>query len=273
MISALRPEGTSVPPLRASAVWPLTGAPDALRELVRKELKIKYKRSLLGFLWSLLTPVALMAVYLFVFGRVFDAPQSDFALFLLCGLVPWHFFNLALIGATNSVLAERHLIRRINFPRFLVPVSSVVANLAHFTVALVGLLIAVTAAGRAPWLHVHWLALAVVLETAFCLGLTLALSVWNVRLRDVGQLMSIFALVAFFATPVVYELSQVPDAYRPLALANPLTMIMESYRAALYEGPVPDMGPMMLSVGEIALVLAFGCWAFSRRSPNLPKEL
>ena len=238
-----------------------------------KELKLKYKRSLLGFLWSLLTPVALMVVYLFVFGRVFDAPQSDFALFLLCGLVPWHYLNLALIAATNSLVGERHLISRIGFPRFLVPVSSVMANLAHFLVALSGLLIAVVAAGRQPWLELHWLAVAIVLETTLCLGLTLALSVWNVRLRDVGQLMSIFAIVLFFATPVVYELSQVPDAYRPLALANPLTMIMESYRAALFEGALPEAAPMLLCVGEIAAVLALGCWSFSRRAANLAKEL
>ena len=103
----MQADGTSVPSLRAPGVWPLRSAPAALRELVLKELKLKYKRSLLGFLWSLLTPLALMVVYLFVFEPVFDAPQSDFALFLLCGLVPWHYFNLALIAATNSVVGER----------------------------------------------------------------------------------------------------------------------------------------------------------------------
>jgi ABC-2 type transport system permease protein len=264
---------SAVSQLRASTAWPPAGVPGALRELVAKDLKLKYKRSVLGFLWSLLTPLALMGVYLFVFGRVFDAPQTDFGLFLICGLVPWHFFTLAVTGATNSLLVEGQLIGRINFPRLLVPVSTVAANMAHFMVALACLVVAVSVAGRAPWVGAHWLVLAVVLETALCLGLGLALSVWNVRLRDIGQLISIFAVLLFFATPVVYELSQVPEGYRPLVLANPLTMIMEAYRAALFEGPRPDLGPMLLSIGETALVLALGWWAFSRRAPELAKDL
>lgn len=268
-----RAMGTGVHALRESSSWPLAGAPDALRELVRKDLKLKYKRSVLGFLWSLLTPVALMCIYLFVFGRVFDAPQRDYALFLLCGLVPWHFFSLGLLAATNSILVESALIRRINFPRALVPAASVLANLIHFLVALACLLVLVAAMGRSPWLELHWLGLAVVLETALCLGVGLALSVWNVRLRDIGQLMAIFVVVLFFATPVVYELSQVPDAYRPLSLANPLTMIMETYRSALFEGPGPETGPLLISIGETALLLTFGYWLFSRRSPELVKEL
>lgn len=163
--------------LRESTSWPLGAAPEALRELVRKELKLKYKRSLLGFLWSLVTPVVLMCVYLFVFGQVFEAPQRDYALFLLCGLVPWHFFSLGLMAATNSLLLERALIRRINFPRALVPAASVLANLVHFLVALACLLVLVVVTGRSPWLGLHWLALAVALETALCIGAGLALSV------------------------------------------------------------------------------------------------
>ncbi len=259
--------------LRPAAAWPAARAPGALRALVVKELKLKYKRSALGFLWSLLTPVALMCVYLFVFGRVFDAPQSDYGLFLLCGLVPWHFFSVATMAATTSLVAESGFIRRIHFPRILVPASTVAANLVHLVVALACLMVVLVVTGRAPWLDLHWLVLAVAMETALCLGVAFALSVWNVRLRDIGQLMAIFVVVLFFATPVVYELSQVPDGYRPLVLANPLTMIMETYRTALFERPGPPAGELLLAVGEIVLILGLGYLAFARRSRELVKDL
>jgi ABC-type polysaccharide/polyol phosphate export permease len=154
-----------------------------------------------------------------------------------------------------------------------VPASTVAANLVHLVVALACLMVVLVVTGRAPWLDLHWLVLAVAMETALCLGVAFALSVWNVRLRDIGQLMAIFVVVLFFATPVVYELSQVPDGYRPLVLANPLTMIMETYRTALFERPGPPAGELLLAVGEIVLILGLGYLAFARRSRELVKDL
>ena len=275
--AVLHADGTSermgARPLAPPGDWSLAAAWEALEVLVVRYLKLKYKRSVLGFLWSLLTPLALMGIYLFVFGRVFDAPQRDFGLFLLAGLVPWQFFNVAVLGGTFCLVGERELLRRLNFPPVLVPFSAVLAHLLHLFIALACLVVVVALAGRAEWSNLGWLVLAVTLQTALCLGLALALSIWNVRLRDVGYLMPPFLVVLFFATPVVYELSQVPDAYRALTLSNPLSMIMEAYRAALLGGPEPAAGHMLLSAGETALVAGLGYAIFTRSSRGLPKEL
>jgi ABC-type polysaccharide/polyol phosphate export permease len=251
----------------------LVGAGEILRALVIKELKVKYKRSILGFLWSLVTPVALVAVYLFVFGQIYRVGPDDFGLFLLSGLLPWHYFNMGLVAATNSLVDNAPLIRKVYFPRILIPVSSVVANLVTFLVGLGMLSIVAVLSGRSVWPHLHWLILAVGLETALCAGAAMALSIWNVYLRDIRQLISILLLVLFFMTPIVYELSFVPARFRPLLSLNPLSAIMAAYRSALFYGSDPDLGLVGIGAAVTLLILGFGWAVFRRQSPLLAKEV
>lgn len=262
-VSELRPPG------RRS----LRDAREILLVLVTKELKVKYKRSVLGFAWSLVTPLALAGVYLFVFVSVYHVPQEDFALFLLTGLFPWHFFSMSLAATTESVINNAPMVRKVSFPRLVMPMSTVSANLVHFLLALALLVPLVAATGRPVWLHLHWLALAVVLETALCLGLGMALAVWNVYFRDIRQAVNIMLPVLFFATPIVYNLSLVPEAIRPFILANPLAGVMEVYRAALFEASAPHAGHAALAALQAAVALALGWVVFRRLAPHLAREV
>lgn len=238
-----------------------------------KELKVKYKRSVLGFFWSLITPVALTGIYLFVFIYVYRVPKSDFSLFLLTGLLPWHYFNLGLISATNSIIDNAPLVRKVFFPRILLPVSTVFANLLNFLFGLALLFIWLMASGRPIWLTLHWLLLAIVMETALCIGISLALSVWNVFLRDIRQIINLFIMVLFFATPIVYEFSEVPSRFRWVILANPLAAVMELYRAALFTVEAPDPFVTLVGLAEIALVAVFGYAVFRRTAPGIAREV
>lgn len=263
-----RVEGLQPPDRRA-----LVSAPEILRALVTKDLKVKYKRSILGFAWSLMTPVALTGVYLFVFIHVYRVPEKDFVLFLLAGLLPWNFFNISILAATSSVVDNGPLIRKVYFPRALLPVSSVTANLINFLIGLALLVVVMGVSGRPVWLTLHWLVLAVALETALCIGVALALSVWNVYFRDIQQLIGIFLLILFFATPIVYDVSRVPDAFRPLILANPLSTIMQTYRAALFHARSPDLGLVALGLAETLAIFLLGFLEFRRLAPRLAKEV
>lgn len=267
-MDALTPASLSPPGLRS-----LVGSWEILRALIVKELKIKYKRSILGFLWSLINPVLLTVVYVFVFVHVYKVKTNEFILFLLSGMLPWQFFNMGLIAATSSLIDSAHLIRKVYFPRLLVPAATVGANLINFLMALGLLLIVVVVRGREVWLHLHWLMYAILLETALCLGLGLFLSVANVYVRDIKQIMSIMLTALFFATPIVYELDRVPAAFRPLIIANPLTSVMEIYRSALFYSSPPRLWVVALGTAEVAVALAFGYWVFSRQAPRLAKQV
>lgn len=251
----------------------LVATPELLRALVIKELKIKYKRSVLGFLWSLITPIALTGVYLFLFVYVKKVGDDDFVLFLLSGLLPWHFFNMSILASTVSLVENGSLIRKVYFPRVLLPISTVLANLINFLMGLGLLAVVLVISGRPVYANLHWLLLAIAMETALCVGLALLLSIGNVYFRDIQQMISILMMTLFFATPIVYRLSEVPRQFRPVILANPLSAVIETYRAALFDGRAPDLSVVAIGLGEIALVLALGYFVFKKIGPHLAKEV
>jgi lipopolysaccharide transport system permease protein len=257
------------PPTKRS----LVGTFDLLRALVQKDIKVKYKRSVLGFLWSLITPIALTAVYLFVFVYVYKVGKKDFILFLLSGLLPWNFFNMSILAATSAIVENGPLVKKVYFPRALLPISSVVANLVNFLMGLSMLVVLVFALGRPIGPHLHWLLWGTLSESILLIGLAMCLSVWNVYLRDIQQLISILSMVLFFATPVVYPLSLVPRTFRSLILLNPVAGIMEAYRAAIYTHGHLDLVAFFVGLGESVLILAFGIWVMRRSAPNLAKEV
>lgn len=246
---------------------------EILRALVAKELKVKYKRSVLGFFWSLITPLALTGIYLFVFVYIYQIPKKDYIIILLSGLLPWNFFNMTILAATSCLVDNGPLIRKVYFPRVLLPLATVFSNLFNFLIALLMLVAVVIISGRPVWTQLHWLILAVVLQTVLCAGLAQFLSISDVYFRDIQQLISILILVLFFATPIVYEFADVPQGFAPFIIANPLTPIMEMYRAALVHTRPPQLWMVGLGVGQVAVVWAVGQWLFSRLSPNLAKEV
>jgi ABC-type polysaccharide/polyol phosphate export permease len=264
---------TQATELHAPGKRSLVGAPDVLRALIRKELKVKYKRSLLGFLWSLITPVAMTGIYLFVFVYVYRVPQEDFIFFLLTGLLPWHFFNLSLLAGTTSLVDNSPIIRKVLFPRHLVPISAVGANLINFLVALGFLIVVLMLSGRPVLTQFHWILVALVLETALCIAAVLTLSIANVYFRDIRQLISLMLIGLFFATPIVYDISLVPESFRVLIYINPLAAVIEAYHGALFRVATPDLTVIAIGFGEILLLLAIGIWTFRKFGPQLPKEL
>jgi homopolymeric O-antigen transport system permease protein len=259
--------------LRPPSSWRLVGVWELLRALVTKELKVKYKRSMLGFFWSLLTPIALTGIYLFVFIYVYKVPKQHFILFLLSGLLPWNYFNMSILAATTSIIDNGSAVRKVSFPRVLLPMSTVVANLINYSMGLLVLTAVMVLAGRPVWLRLHWLLLAVILETMLCFGVAMILSIGNVYFRDIQQLISILTLVLFFGTPVVYQLSQVPSGFRPFILANPLSAIMEMYRAAFFESGPPGARLLALACAETLALFVAGYLLFRKIAPNLAKEV
>lgn len=255
----------------------LTQHRDLLFWLAAKEIKVRYKLPLLGFLWALLVPLLLSAILWLVFTYVMPIPMAGypFFLFLIAGMFPWNFFAQSVSHATMSVLDAGPLIRKAVFPRMLIPLSIVAANLVNFLLALLVVLAIILACGLglSPWM---WLLPGVIgLELMLTIGVVLLVAGLQVRYRDVKYLTEVSLLLWFYLTPIFYPLAliaTVPAALRSLYLLNPFVGVVELYRLTLLgetSGPTvlaPSWLFGMAVVGSVVTLLV-GAAVFRRHEP------
>lgn len=233
--------------------------------LVWRDIKIRYKQSLLGAAWALLKPVISMLVFSVVFGRLARMPSDGipYPLFVYTALVPWQYFATALNATSQSMVAGANLITRVYFPRLIIPAATGLVSVVDFLVAVVVL------SGMMVWYEIapSWNLLAVpglvVLTYVLAVGVGMFLTALNVRFRDVKFVITYLIQVWMFATPVVYPLSLVPDRYRSLAALNPMVGVIEGYRWAFLQRPFPTF-ELSVSVLLALLFLVIGQGYFRR---------
>ena len=263
---------------------------DLTINLVLRELRGRYKRSVLGWTWSLLNPLATVLIYWIVFSVFLKVvpPLGDpsglrsFVLFLLCGLVPYRFLSESMTVATDSLVGNGNLIKKVYFPRELVVIAAVGGLLVTFAIELGVLLVLFVVFGNMvlPWIPVV-LGL-VVLETCFVLGVSFILAPLNVYVRDVKHFVSIALQALFYSAPIVYPIRLVPETadvagveipVRAIYELNPLVPMINCFRAVLYDLRFPPLGDLVyFSVWAIAL-LFIGHWFFGRLDRRLAEEV
>jgi ABC-2 type transport system permease protein len=258
---------------------------ELLWNLTLRELRTKYRRSVLGWAWSMLNPLATVAIYGFVFGVLFNAqaPVGDpsgltgFAYFLLCGLLPWNFFALVNSFGLSAISSNAGLVRRVAFPREVLVFSNVLHACVQFTIemTLLGIVLLIAGSPFLPWLPVVILTSA--LLAVFGSGFALGLSVLAVYFRDMNYLWAIVLQVWFFATPIVYAPSlveeQTPDWLFDVLRLNPMNGFVEVFRACLYDATAPGWRTMLGLVVASFISLAAGWAIFRRFSRRLPEEV
>ena len=250
--------------------------------LFRRDLRAKYKGSVLGLAWSLAHPVVLMLVYLLVFSVMLKIQTADYEhywLFLLAGLPVWVFFATSLQSASRSLLENANLIRKVRFPRQLLPLATVATQLVGFAVMLaivvVLSLVYVPEARDTVWLAIPLAALAVCLVA----GLSLAVASLNAVYRDVEHLVAALLLPWFFLTPVLYSLEGIPGVQNHPWLVdlvhygNPLTPAIEAVRDPLFFGELPAAGDAVYLAVSALLALALGAFVFSRVDDRVAVEV
>jgi lipopolysaccharide transport system permease protein len=219
--------------------------------LVRKELTARYKSRFLGYLWALANPFAFAFVYWIAFKFIMRLEIENYSLFLVTGLFPWVWLSTGVTQATRSYFVNASLIKKARLPRFILPLANVAQEMAHFAFALPVIFALLWFAGamppRASWLWQVPLLLA--LQTAFAYPLALSLALANVYVRDIEYLVGIGFSLLFFATPMVYPVTLVPEAYRHWFELNPLHAMMHSWRTVFLEGT--------LDPGQVAYAAAF----------------
>jgi len=259
---------------------------ELVRQLVLRDLKARYKNSVLGFLWSLLNPIAMMVVFTVVFTVLL--PQyswPDYPVFLLSALLPWNFLAGGLVSGTSSVLGNSSLVRKIYFPREVLPISTVLASLVNFLLALIPLFLLSVILGRplSPWLPL-FLPLIILLQVIFVLGLSLLLSAINVFYRDTQMILEVLTLAWFFVTPIFWPIHVIKDKWVTilglqlntwvwLNRLNPMASLAAAYRDILYWGQPTGLDFLARTAVTCLVILAFGYWVFARLSPKFGEEL
>ncbi len=248
-----------------------------LRELIRyrellwqitmREIKVRYKQSLLGMLWAILQPLSLMIVFTVFFSR-FARIQSDgipYPLFSYAGLLPWTFVSISLSFAVPSLIANSHIITRIYFPREIIPLASVLAALLDFLIASGVFVLLLIWYEAAPTRNLLFAAPLLAIQVVFTAGLALLLSALTVLYRDVRHVLPLAIQIWMFVTPILYPASVVPVEWRAWYFGlNPLAVIVEGYRRSVIQGAAPDFGFMLLAAGQSVALLWLGYIFFKR---------
>ena len=233
--------------------------------LVCRHLNARYRGSVLGFIWSFLNPLCLIAVYSLVFQyyiRFHDV--HHYTLFLFAGLLPWIWFSSGLLEATGAISGGGSLITKAMFPAHILPVVAVLTNLANFIFAIPLLLTFMLLTGITPSMSVLYLPLVIFLELVFLLGLGLALSALNVHYRDVQHILGNLMTLWFFLCPIIYPISNVPESFRFTLLLNPVALFTEMYQSIFLDGNSPQAMKLVLTAAVAGLSFIFGSAIFNR---------
>jgi lipopolysaccharide transport system permease protein len=234
-----------------------------LRELVWKDFRIRYRNMSLGALWSLLNPIVMMSVMTFVFTKIFTSPTPHYAVFLLCGLVPFNFFSLAWSVGTGAIVDNGAMVKRVLVPREILPIASVLSNCLHLLIQIGLLLVLVT---FTVGVNVNWLWLPVlwILEIIFVCGLSMISSALNVYIRDTRYIVESINLVLFWLVPIFYSFSLIPQQYHEIYQYNPIAALVMGLRDILLEQHAPS-SMLMIKLSAVSFtVFAVGVLAFRR---------
>jgi lipopolysaccharide transport system permease protein len=226
--------------------------------LVGRTLRSRYRGSVLGFVWSFLNPLCLIAVYTLVFKHYIRfETEASYPLFLLTGMLPWIWFSSGILESTASISSGGNLITKAMFPPQILPTVSILTHLANYLFALPILLIFLLAAGKIPGLALVFLPVLILIQLIFVLGISYLFAALNVFYRDIQHVLGNLFTLLFFLTPVIYPLSTIPAKHQKLVLfLNPLSYLMEMYREVVLENRFPEILPLIW-VTFIALAVFF----------------
>lgn len=252
---------------------------ELIKNLVIRDLKVRYKSSVLGFFWSLLNPLLMMLVFYVVFTILLPRGIEAFPLFILSALLPWNFFASSVTGSLRSVVDNANVIKKVHFPHEVLPISVVLSNLVNFLLSLPILVILMVVFGAPFTVWLVYLPVIIVIEVVFLLGLSITLSCLNVYFRDTQVIVEVMLMAWFFFTPIFYRMEDLAqtwnglDVRRLMYIANPMASIIESFRLIFYSGAPPDPIFLLRTFLTSCAVLAIGYLVFLRLGRSFVEEL
>ena len=235
-----------------------------LRQLVRQQLILRYRRTALGYLWTLINPLLMMSVTAIVFATLFKVELKTFAIFLFAGMIPWNFFNSAVVQSSTAFISNESLIKKIYLPKLLFPLSVSLGILIDSFLSFIALFLIIVLLGGALSWSLIFLPIAFMLLFFFTFGLALIISVATVFFRDLQYIMTVAMQALFFLTPVIYNKQMLAGKIAWLVSMNPVASYIELFRAPLVEAMFPSLSVIINAIVFALLSMAFGVAIFIR---------
>ncbi len=242
--------------------------------LVKKDLRGRYKGSVLGFLWTFINPLLQLVVYTIVFSFILKTNIERYYLYLFVALIPWIFFSSSITVGSASIVAQKDLIKKIYFPRMVIPISYVTSSFVNMLLCFIVIfaLIIVSSAGI-NFLALLTLPVIMLVEYILALGMAMLTSAITVYFRDLEHILGIVTMAWMYMTPIMYDKSIVPENLMPIFNLNPMTHVIECYRAVLYEKKIPDLTTLLSAAGLGILILIVGMLVFNKLQKRFAEEL
>lgn len=242
--------------------------------LVRKDLRGRYKGSVLGFLWTFINPLFQLVVYTLVFSFILKSNIDKYYLYLFVALIPWIFFSASITGGSSSIIAQKDLVKKIYFPRQVIPISYVTSCFVNMLLCFLVIMAVVLLSGiRLHPVGLLCLPVIMAVEYLLALGMALLASAVTVYFKDLEHILGIVSMAWMYLTPIMYDKSIVPAEMLPFFNLNPMTHIIDCYRAVLYSGEVPQLGSLLSSFVLGMLFLAVGWIVFARLQKHFAEVL
>ena len=246
---------------------------ELLKTNVKKDVRGKYKKSTLGVLWSFLNPLLQIVVYSFVFGKILNASEDNYAIFICCGLIPWIFFSTSINRSTMAIVDGGAILKKVYFPREIFPISVITAEAVNFVISTIIILAFVLIGGVG--ISRYWLFYPLILLVLylFLVGASLILSSITVYFRDLQHFTAVFLQLLFYATPVAYAGGRVPESYQWILHLNPMSYIIQGFRDIFLYHQAPNVIALLI-LGAISLVLCvLGYLLFNKLQKRFAEEL
>lgn len=244
-----------------------------LTELVSRDIKIKYRRSVLGVMWTVLNPLCMMVILSIVFSNIFKFDVENFPLYVLSGQVIFNFFNDATSSSMTSILFNASLIKKVYVPKYLFVLARIVSSFINLVASLSALFVMMVVT-RA---ELHWeIILSIIpltMVVGFSLGIGLILAALTVKFRDIMHLYAVFTTGLMYLTPVIYPMSILPDTIRRIVLLNPLTNYLIMFRDVMFNHTLPALGAIVIGLVEMILALVLGLWVFYKKQDEFILDL
>lgn len=255
-------------------LWQLPRRFELIMSLARRDLAARYRGSVLGMLWAILTPIVMIAIFTFIFAGIFGARFGargstwDYALYLFCGLLPWTMFQESVQRASTTIVEHANLVKRVVFPLETLPVAQALSALGNQLFGTAALLLATALIHRELHLTVLWLPVVLIPQLVAALGAAWLVASLGVFFRDIAQGITLILMAWMYLTPIIYPESIVPDRFRPFINANPFTALVRSYRRIFLEGLPPDWSSLAYLTAVALVLFVFGYWWFAKTRRN-----
>jgi ABC-type polysaccharide/polyol phosphate export permease len=243
---------------------------DLVLVLVARELKVRYRRSAVGFLWTMLQPLLTMAVLHVVFSHVFRFDVDNYAVYALSGILFWNFFSQSIITSMNSLRSNAALVSKLPVPKAVFPIATVLAGTVNLVLAMVPLFGLLLWSGHDIGPAVLFLPVSIVLAALFALGAGLLLSPLSVFFVDVVEMVGVAMTLLLYLTPVFYPMAILPERFRFVVRFNPIRSVLEVFRDPIYYGKVPPLSHLAVTVVVVLAALLVGVAFFRRSASRIP---